>query len=311
MLQLRKQELRWPSSLWGTLAVMLTAMLGVAFGPVWAQGQLSITFHSDAAVILHFVKPGSTAVYEGAMARVSEALQKGGNTDIDREAQARGWKLYRADLDISGQGNVMYVSVIDPVIPGAEYASSTILTDVFPAEAQELREAYDGAFADAPLQHLPINLSSVETRPASIVSDRGTFLLHFVERGSAPAYENVMRRLGEAWQDSAISARRPQAFGWRVFRAVDNITGRGDVMYVWLLHSATGATGDTVLKIMTDLLPTDEFREFSEIYEGSLADLEHNRLQIDLRLVTDSGGNRPWALTCFRGMAGVSWHADA
>lgn len=146
-------------------AFAATLAVGVALGALLpshgVEAQPATTFAGDAAVMLHFVKPGSTSAYEGVMARLGEALQKSENTETDRQAQAAGWKVYRANMDISGQGNVMYAWVIDPVMGGANYAASTIMNEVFPGEIQQLYESYNGSFTDAALKQLPINLTLV------------------------------------------------------------------------------------------------------------------------------------------------------
>jgi hypothetical protein len=147
----------------GAFAATLAAgvMLGTLIPAHQVEAQPQVNFSGGAAVMLHFVKPGSTAQYEGVMRRLGEALQKSENTETDRQAQARGWKVYRAGLDISGQGNVMYAWVIDPVMGGANYAASTIMNEVFPGEIQQLYETYNGSFTDAALKQLPINLTLV------------------------------------------------------------------------------------------------------------------------------------------------------
>ena len=118
-----------------TLIVSITAKLLISSHQ--AEAQPASTFNGDAAVMLHFVKPGSTATYEGLMGRLGEALHKNQNEETKRQAQAAGWKVYRAGTDISGQGSVMYAWVIDPVIDGADYAASTILSEAFPAEVPQ------------------------------------------------------------------------------------------------------------------------------------------------------------------------------
>lgn len=146
-------------------AFAATLGVGVALGALipsqQVEAQPATTFNGDAAVMLHFVKPGSTSAYEGVMARLGEALRKSENTETDRQAQAAGWKVYRANMDISGQGNVMYAWVIDPVLGGANYAASTIMNEVFPGEIQQLYESYNSSFTDAALKQLPINLTLV------------------------------------------------------------------------------------------------------------------------------------------------------
>lgn len=147
----------------GAFAATLVAgvTLGTLIPSQQVEAQPQVTFPGDAAVMLHFIKPGQAQAYEGVMGRLGEALQNSQNTETNRQQQAQGWKVYRAELDITGQGGVMYAWVIDPVVGGANYAASTILSEVFPAEAQQLYETYNGAFTDGPNKLLPINLRLV------------------------------------------------------------------------------------------------------------------------------------------------------
>ena len=118
----------------GAFAATLVAgvTLGTLIPSQQVEAQPQVTFPGDAAVMLHFIKPGQAQAYEGVMGRLGEALQNSQNTETNRQQQAQGWKVYRAELDITGQGGVMYAWVIDPVVGGANYAASTILSEVFP-----------------------------------------------------------------------------------------------------------------------------------------------------------------------------------
>ncbi len=146
----------------GAFAATLAAgvMLGTLIPSQQVEAQPQVAFSGDAAVMLHFVRPGSTAAYEGVMTRLGEALQRSENTETDRQAQARGWKVYRASASITGDG-VMYAWVIDPVVGGANYAAATILNEVFPGDIQQLFETYNGAFTAGQIKQLPINLTLV------------------------------------------------------------------------------------------------------------------------------------------------------
>ena len=159
----RKEQSRRRIFLGGAVAATLAigVMMGTLLSSDRVEAQPQTTFSGDAAVMLHFIKPGSTAAYEGVMVRLGEALQKSGNTETDRQAQARGWKVYRAATSITGPGSVMYAWVIDPVVGGANYAAATILNEVFQGEIQQLFESYNGAFTDAPTKIVPINLTLV------------------------------------------------------------------------------------------------------------------------------------------------------
>src|ERR687891_344865 len=61
-------------------------------------------------------------------------------------AQEAGWKVMRLAKPLP-DGNVAYVHIINPVVPGADYTVMQNLYDMFPEERQVLYELYRGAFA--------------------------------------------------------------------------------------------------------------------------------------------------------------------
>ncbi len=147
-------------------AFAATLAVGVALGALLttneATAQPAVTFTGpDAALMFHFVKPGSTADYEGVMQKLKDALEQSENTETDRQAQASGWRVFRANADFTGQGAVPYVWAIDPVMAGTNYAASTIMNEVFPGDIEMLFNTYNDAFTDGPNKQLPVNLDLV------------------------------------------------------------------------------------------------------------------------------------------------------
>lgn len=136
----------------GMLAIGVAIGMGLTASRAEAQVR---ALSGDGALMFHFVKPAQTAQFERVMAELDSAL------DMNRGNQARGWKVFRADNDITGQGNVMYVWVIDPVVGGADYAVSTILNEAVPEQVQDLYQAYNGSYTDAQLKQLILNLDLV------------------------------------------------------------------------------------------------------------------------------------------------------
>jgi ribosomal protein S2 len=61
--------------------------------------------------VLHFIKPDKTSDFESVIAKLREALQK--SDKPERRKQAAGWKVFRG-VEPAGNGNVLYVFVIDP-----------------------------------------------------------------------------------------------------------------------------------------------------------------------------------------------------
>ena len=106
-------------------------------------------------MVLNYLKPGQAAVFERTMKRVGDALHN--SESLARRRQAATWKVYKATEPLDG-GVVLYISVLDPVVSGADYWVPQILNEAFPTEVQALYETYAGAFADG---QILLNLSRV------------------------------------------------------------------------------------------------------------------------------------------------------
>ena len=102
-------------------------------------------FTARTGMVLYFVRADGETAYEETMARVAEALAA--SESEEREQQAEGWSTYKAEEPLA-DGVRLYVSWLDPVVPGADYWVPGILNEAFPTEAQTLYETYAGAFAD-------------------------------------------------------------------------------------------------------------------------------------------------------------------
>ena len=100
-------------------------------------------FPNDAGMVLNFIKPDKTAVFEAVMAKLKEALEK--SDKPERKQQAAGWKVFKS-ADPAG-ANTLYVFVIDPAVKGADYQVSNIIAEAFPTEANELLKKYAEAYA--------------------------------------------------------------------------------------------------------------------------------------------------------------------
>ena len=102
-------------------------------------------FTARTGMMLNFVREDAESAYEETMARVAEAFAV--SESEEREQQAEGWSTYKAEEPLA-DGVRLYVSWLDPVVPGADYWVPGILNEAFPTEAQTLYETYAGAFAD-------------------------------------------------------------------------------------------------------------------------------------------------------------------
>jgi hypothetical protein len=90
------------------------------------------------------IKPDRTADFERIMARLREGLLK--SEKPERRQQAAGWRVMKIDKAMP-DGNIAYVHLIHPVVPGADYTVMQTLYDEFPDERQALSDLYRGAFA--------------------------------------------------------------------------------------------------------------------------------------------------------------------
>ena len=129
-------------------------LIGAAFaiGLVWGAtpgatvGQPTTrVFSGSTGMVLNYIQPGQASAFERTMKRVDEALSN--SESFDRRRQAATWKVYKATEPLDG-GVLLYISVLDPVVPGADYWVPQILNEAFPTEVQALYETYAGTFAD-------------------------------------------------------------------------------------------------------------------------------------------------------------------
>ena len=112
-------------------------------------------FTARTGMVLYFVNAGGESAYEETMARVAEAFAV--SDSEERQQQAEGWSTYKAEEPLA-DGVRLYVSWVDPVVPGADYWVPGILNEAFPTEAQTLYETYAGAFAEG---QILLNLAPV------------------------------------------------------------------------------------------------------------------------------------------------------
>ncbi|MGH9349283.1 MAG: hypothetical protein ACRD26_18665 [Vicinamibacterales bacterium] len=127
----------------------------LVLGPAFTQGHAGaqeaaqqaapkLTFEGDTALWTVAIKPDKTADFEKIIAKLHEGLNK--SESAERRQQAVGWKVMKQAKPLQ-DGNIAYVHIINPVVPGADYTVMQALYDMFPDERQALYETYRGAFA--------------------------------------------------------------------------------------------------------------------------------------------------------------------
>lgn len=105
------------------------------------------TFTSDAGLLLVAVKADKAADYEDAIRALQEALST--TTDEGRRAMAQGWRVYKAAAP-DAKANILYVHVIHPAVPQADYRPSLLLDELLAGAPAELLAKYRDAIASPP-----------------------------------------------------------------------------------------------------------------------------------------------------------------
>lgn len=117
--------------------------------PAAQQTEGQVVFTGDAAIVLNYIKSDRAADFEAVMAKVKEALQR--SPIPARKQQAAGWRIFKSS-DAAGERQVLYVWMIDPVVKGADYSVSKILSEAFPTEVRALYDRYLAAFGKGQLR---------------------------------------------------------------------------------------------------------------------------------------------------------------
>jgi len=146
----------------GLLVVLLSATIvrtqqpPAAPAPQATPTKSPYVFAGDAAMILNFIKADKAADFEMVIGRLKEALAKSENPQ--RKQQAASWKVFKA-AEPGPNGSVIYVSVMEPVVKGADYSVSNILAESFPTEVQALYKSYSEAFGTPSQNMLNLTMS--------------------------------------------------------------------------------------------------------------------------------------------------------
>ena len=76
-------------------------------------------------------------------------------------AQAPGWRVFKA-AEPGPNSTVLYMFLIDPTVPGADYGLGRILSDAYPDRIQDIWKLYTGALAGGGSL---LNLTPVQPAP--------------------------------------------------------------------------------------------------------------------------------------------------
>jgi len=100
-------------------------------------GQGDWQFSGERGLLLLFVKPGKDALFTSVLDTLRTALAQ--SPDARRREQARGWRVMKVTGN-GPSGTVLYLSLLDPVVHGVNYAPSSVFAEALDGEA--LARAY-------------------------------------------------------------------------------------------------------------------------------------------------------------------------
>lgn len=135
----------------GVLLAGAILLLPAFSQPAAAQEPQKLTFEGDTVVWMITVKPDKTADFEAVLAALKDALSKSDSPEAKR--QAAGWKVVKG-LKPQPDGSIVYMHIISPVVPGADYS---LLQNIYPVvtdptEQRALYDKYAGSFNSTLLQ---------------------------------------------------------------------------------------------------------------------------------------------------------------
>jgi hypothetical protein len=115
-------------------------------------------------LLFNTVRVDKTADFEKLVSSVRKTLEA--STDPALQAMAKGWRFYKA-TEVGPANSVLYVFVIDPVVPGEDYGLGRVLasgsTDT--AATQEIWKLYTSSVTGGGSL---LNLSPIPEPPAEL-----------------------------------------------------------------------------------------------------------------------------------------------
>lgn len=146
--------------------------------PVPLVPLLPRSFTAKTGLLFNTVRPERVLDFETVIGHLEAAMDA--STDPGVRAQAMGWRVFKA-TEPGPNATVLYVFVVDPAIPGADYGLGRILADAYPEKIQEIWKLYQGSVTGGGSL---LNLTPVEAPPAVPVAPLGA---PAVDPAAAPA----------------------------------------------------------------------------------------------------------------------------
>jgi hypothetical protein len=119
----------------------MPAVVLLAFGLLHLPLVSDPVFTSPSGLVFNQVLPDKTTDFEQVATRLRAALRT--SSDPTRRKQGEGLRIYKAEEPYDGLA--LYVFVVDPAVPSADYSITRILAESYPAEVQDLYAKFRGA----------------------------------------------------------------------------------------------------------------------------------------------------------------------
>ncbi|MBI4265596.1 MAG: hypothetical protein HY657_14580 [Acidobacteria bacterium] len=130
-------------------AMMMLPAFSQGHGTAFAQqAPQPTTFTGDMVLWAFSVRADKTGDYEKVLTTLKDSLMK--SEKPEARQQLAGWKVMRNPTP-QPDGTILYIHVINPVVPKADYSITNIVYDVIkdPAQQTAFFEMYRGAISAA------------------------------------------------------------------------------------------------------------------------------------------------------------------
>jgi hypothetical protein len=101
---------------------------------------------ATAGLLLVTVKADKVADYQDVIRTLQEGLSK--STDERQRALGKGWRVFKSDSE--PKVNAIFIHLIDPVVPRADYRPSLLLDEILAGASAEMLAKYRDAIVGSP-----------------------------------------------------------------------------------------------------------------------------------------------------------------
>ena len=129
---------------------------------------------------------------------------------------------------------------------------------------------------------MTLHPSTAEAQASRTFSGGSGMMLNYIKADSTNDFEGVMRKLGEALQQSDNADRNQQAQGWKIYRATEP-GPNNSVLYVWFIDPTVSGADYAVSQILNEAFPA----EVQALYDTFSNSFAGGQSMVNLDLVVD------------------------